>query len=105
MLYHFRAAMALGMIPSHLAIFVDSPMAIKATEIYRQHASDFRESDRLLAEQIDLFTTPRYADCMKQKDSIRLDEAASEPIVILSSSGMANGGRMLGHLKHGLKKP
>ena len=82
-----------GAIPSGLPIFLDSPMAIEATALYRQHAKLLRvpaREMRGLADGVRMVTTVQQ--------SLRL-AGARYPAVIISASGMATGGRVLHHLK------
>ena len=82
-----------GAIPRDLPIFLDSPMAIEATALYRSHAALMRVPAREMRELVDgvrLVTTPQQ--------SMRLT-GARYPSVIISASGMATGGRVLHHLK------
>ena len=82
-----------GAIPSELPIFLDSPMAIEATALYRQHAKLLRvpaREMRGLADGVRMVTTAQQ--------SMRL-AGAHYPAVIISASGMATGGRVLHHLK------
>ena len=55
------------------------------------------------AKKGDLFRTPRFVESMKKSQSLKLCKPAKEPEIILSSSGMANGGRVIEHLKVLLK--
>jgi metallo-beta-lactamase family protein len=71
---------------------MDSPMAIDATEIFRRHCGDHRlDADRCaeVCGSARIVRTP--------EESKRLDEAP-EPIILISASGMATGGRVLHHL-------
>jgi metallo-beta-lactamase family protein len=82
-----------GAIPADLPVFLDSPMAVEATALYRQHGRLLRLQPRelrALADGVRLVVTPQQ--------SMRL-AAARYPAVILSASGMATGGRVLHHLK------
>lgn len=101
-LYDLRILMAAGKIPV-IPVFVDSPMAIKATQVYRHYTNLY---NRAALKQIegggDLFTTPKYAELADWKQSVALDGAASEPIIVVGSSGMAAGGRIMRHLEHRL---
>ncbi|WP_374673351.1 MBL fold metallo-hydrolase RNA specificity domain-containing protein [Ideonella sp.] len=84
---------AAGEIPAHLPIYLDSPMAIEATELYRRHRRLLRVPQREMANLCDgvrLVTTG--------VQSQRLANARM-PGVIISASGMATGGRVLHHLK------
>lgn len=82
-----------GAIPKALPIFVDSPMALEATALYRRHAALLRVNPRemkMLTEGVTLVATVQQ--------SMRLSRSRW-PSVIISASGMATGGRVLHHLK------
>jgi metallo-beta-lactamase family protein len=84
---------AAGAIPTQLPIFLDSPMAVEATALYRQYGALLRVPKRevqTLCDGVRLVTTVQQ--------SIRL-AAARYPAIIISASGMATGGRVLHHLK------
>ncbi len=83
-----------GRIPAQMPIFLDSPMAIAATELYRRHGRLLRVG---AAEQRGLCDGVRLVE--KAAQSMRLS-ATRYPAVIISASGMATGGRVLHHLKH-----
>jgi metallo-beta-lactamase family protein len=88
-----------------LPIYVDSPMAVRATEVYRAHAECFDdETLRLLKEDPDLFGEKRIQYVDKVHDSIALNDRP-EPCVIISASGMCEAGRVLHHLKHNIEDP
>ncbi|HEX7452335.1 MAG TPA: MBL fold metallo-hydrolase, partial [Polyangiaceae bacterium] len=80
-----------GRIP-RLPVFLDSPMAIDATEIYRTHT----EEHRLTREQCQAMC--RSATFAKTSDDSKAIDATSGPMIIISASGMATGGRVLHHL-------
>jgi metallo-beta-lactamase family protein len=101
-LYDLRTLMERGRIPATIPVYVDSPMAIKAGEIYRQHVKDYRKSDQRLARHTDPLSAPLYTECADREQSAALDKRPSEPIIIISSSGNAEGGRVLEHLKQRL---
>jgi metallo-beta-lactamase family protein len=91
-----------GRLPD-IPIYVDSPMAVRATEVFRAHPECFDEETlRLLREQPDLFgeQTVRYVE--KVHESIELNGRPG-PSVIISASGMCEGGRVLHHLKHNIE--
>jgi metallo-beta-lactamase family protein len=93
-----------GRLPD-VPIFVDSPMAIRATEVFRAHPECFNEETlRLLQEQPDLFgeRDVRFVD--KVHESIALNDRR-DPCVIISASGMCEAGRILHHLKHNIEDP
>jgi len=83
-----------------LPVFLDSPMAISATELYRRHAECFKPENGGRCKALE----PRkLAFCRTPEDSMRLNERRG--IVILSASGMCEGGRILHHLRHNLWRP
>jgi metallo-beta-lactamase family protein len=91
-LQRLRAA---GDIPHSLPIYLDSPMAIAATELTLKHRKLLRVSPRELATLKD---GVRFVETGAQ--SQRLSSTRSRyPSVIISASGMATGGRVLHHLK------
>ena len=88
-----------GEIPAKLPIFLDSPMAIQATELYRRHR-------RLL--RVPQAETQRMTDGVRMVTTAAQSQALARsryPSVIISASGMATGGRVLHHLKALLPDP
>jgi metallo-beta-lactamase family protein len=82
-----------GLIPADLPVFLDSPMAIEATALYRRHAKLLRiarAEAQSLADGVRTVATGA--------ESMRLSRHRY-PCVIISASGMATGGRVLHHLK------
>lgn len=83
-------------------IFIDSPMAIKATEVYRKHAELFDEEALAMRKSGDLATNLKTVRmCPTADDSRRLNDVKG-PCLIMAGAGMCTGGRILHHLKHGL---
>ena len=82
-----------GAIAMALPIFVDSPMAVAATALYRQHGALLRVPPGELHRLTD---GVRMVETAQQSQRLA---AARFPAVILSASGMATGGRVLHHLK------
>ena len=79
-------------IPS-VPTFLDSPMAIDATSIFRDHA----EEHALSADECrQMCAVASYASTSDESKAI---DARQGPLVIISASGMATGGRVLHHLK------
>ncbi len=98
-LYDLRELMAAGRIPV-MPVFLDSPMAIEATKVHRKHTNLYNAAAQALLKQgIDPFSPPRYTECKKWSESRKLDKALDEPTIIIGSSGMAAGGRILQHLE------
>jgi metallo-beta-lactamase family protein len=89
-----------------LPIYVDSPMAFEATQIFRRHPECFdREMQRtFLRDRQDPFGFARLKYIRSAEQSKELNDLKS-PHIILSASGMCEGGRVLHHLIHTLPSP
>lgn len=86
-----------------LPIFVDSPLAANATEVFRLHPECFdEETALLLEEEPDLFGE-RLIRYVHSVDESKALNARKEPCVIIAASGMCEAGRILHHLKHGIE--
>jgi metallo-beta-lactamase family protein len=86
-----------GRIPP-LPLFLDSPMATKATDIYRRHPAYFDpETAALLAHGDAPLDYPHSTITRTGKDS-RAIESSPRPFMIVASSGMLTGGRILNHV-------
>jgi metallo-beta-lactamase family protein len=96
-LYHLRRLVAEGAIPS-LPVYVDSPMALAALRVYRRAIEVAEpEIDPELADLADPFDAGRVTEVRDVMDSMALAEVRG-PIIIVSASGMASGGRVVHHL-------
>lgn len=93
-----------GRLPD-LKYFVDSPLAIKATEIIKAHPSEFNEHIQpLLAQGGDPFSFTGLKYVGTTEDSIRLKEF-QDPCVIIASSGTADAGRVRHHIAASISNP
>ena len=98
LLYLFRELIELGRMHS-LPIHVDSPMAIDVTDLYRRHEEDHDlQTEALEAQGIKPFSPPDVHFDRSVEDSKALNDARY-PMVIISASGMATGGRVVHHLE------
>ncbi|GAB4251187.1 MAG: MBL fold metallo-hydrolase [Thermoleophilia bacterium] len=85
-------------------IYVDSPLAVRATEVFRRHREAFdEEAAELIANNGPIFNFPRLHYTQSADESRALNDKRG--VVIISSSGMAEAGRIKHHLKHNLWKP
>jgi len=102
--FMLKELMETGQIP-RLPVYCDSPMAIKAVEIYLKHESEYTDEARALIQKYGTplewpgFTFASTADESKKINTVRY------PSIIISSSGMATGGRILHHLAIRLPDP
>lgn len=102
--FMLKELMEAGQIPK-LPVFCDSPMAIKAVEIYLHHESDYTEEARALIHK---YGSPLewsgFSFASTPEESKKINEA-HYPAIIISSSGMVTGGRILHHLAQRLPDP
>jgi metallo-beta-lactamase family protein len=104
LLFLLKELMETGQAP-RIPVFVDSPMAIKAVEIYLNYVCDFNdEACQLIEKYGSPLTWPGFHFAAKQEDSKAINEMRY-PCIIVSSSGMVTGGRILHHLLHRLPDP
>lgn len=99
MLYLIRQLEDQNAIPK-LAVYVDSPMANHATDVYLNHPEDHRliVRDGTLVSPI---CTSHY-ETVKSPDDSMLLCMKDGPMIVISAAGMLTGGRILHHLKHRL---
>jgi metallo-beta-lactamase family protein len=86
-----------GRIPA-VPVFLDSPMALEALKHYTEHANELDPDVRTGRGQVSAFMTKRFQAITSDRQSSELT-ASRAPSIIISSSGMATGGRLLRHLK------
>lgn len=89
-----------------IPVYVDSPLAVNATEVFRLHPECFdRETYRLfLQDGHDPFGFKRLTYVREVEDSKKLNDL-NTPCLIISASGMAEAGRVLHHLRNHIGKP
>jgi metallo-beta-lactamase family protein len=83
-----------GEIPNSLPVFLDSPMAVHTTQLFEQHQGEHRLSSK------EAHALTHCATMVNSTDESRALASRHGPMVILSASGMATGGRVLHHLAH-----
>jgi metallo-beta-lactamase family protein len=101
LVYDLHQLSEAGRLPS-IAFYVDSPLALNVTEVFRRHPEVFdRETLAFIAEEDgrDPFGFSRLTYIRDAEQSKQLN-ARHEPAVIISPSGMCEGGRVQHHLKH-----
>lgn len=87
-----------------MPVFVDSPLAVKATEVFTRHTECYDEEIKnLLAKGDDPFEFPglKYVTSVNDSKKINL---IKDPCIIIAGSGMCTGGRIKHHLKNRLKE-
>jgi metallo-beta-lactamase family protein len=80
-----------------LPVYVDSPMATEALKFYTARVSELDEEMRPPQKQVSMFATARFQTIASPQQSKELT-ASRRSAIVISSSGMATGGRVLHHM-------
>ncbi|MCY1649483.1 MBL fold metallo-hydrolase [Streptomyces sp. SL203] len=95
-----------GILPATVPVFVDSPMALAALDVYREavrgHSPELR--GEVLAQGSAALSPDPFLATRTVQESIAVNDVTG-PAVIVSSAGMATGGRVLHHLRRLLPDP
>ena len=102
-LYWIRQLEKRARIPA-LPVYVDSPMASEALRFYSQRASELDPEMQPGHKDVSTFATARYQAIASPQQSKELT-ANRRPAIVISSSGMATGGRVLHHMAAALPDP
>lgn len=91
-------------IPS-IPIFVDSPLAVNVTDVFRKHPEEFdEEATRFIENGENPFGFKRLTYIRDVSESKKLNDLHG-PFVVISASGMAEAGRVLHHLRNNIEDP
>lgn len=88
-----------NLISQEIPVYLDSPMAEKATIIYQKYSSFLNDEIKKDFMTSDPFSFPGMQIIRDHKDSSRLDDISGAKVII-AGSGMMTGGRILGHAQH-----
>jgi metallo-beta-lactamase family protein len=105
LLYILRQGVEANRLPPSTPVYVDSPMAISATEIFKRYPDCYSPAVAELFHQgKDPFALPGLHFARERADSIAINQVKGGAI-IMAGSGMATGGRVVHHLRHNLARP
>ena len=103
-IFILKELMEAGQIPK-IPVFCDSPMAIKAVQIFLKHTEEYSEQTKQLIRQYGSpLTWEGFSFASTAQESKKINDSHA-PCIIVSSSGMATGGRVLHHLAQRLPNP
>lgn len=103
-LYHLDELFCAGVVKT-FPVYLDSPMAIEATRIYRNHPDLFDDEATALERACQIIRSREHViPTPTPQDSMKLNDMPG-PCLIMAGSGMCNAGRILHHLRHGLADP
>ncbi len=101
-LFFLREGVENSRLPRSMQVFLDSPMAISATEIFKRHPECYdEETAQLFREGHDPMSLPGLRFSREAEESIAINRIGGG-VVIMAGSGMCTGGRVRHHLKHNL---
>jgi len=105
LVYHLNMMMFAKDVPP-VPVFVDSPLAVNASSIFRKHPECFDDETRWFVQQASHpaldFKMLTYIQSVEESKALNLRQ---DPMVIISASGMAETGRILHHLKNNIENP
>lgn len=104
LLYVLRELEEAGKIPT-LPVYVDSPMAIEATQVFEKRISEMDMESRIETIRGKKIFNPKNLHVCKSRDESKEINDIMTPAIIISSSGMATAGRVLHHLEKRLSNP
>jgi len=103
LIYHLGKMKRAGHLPRH-RVFIDSPMAIRVSDVYERHQGLFNHDDPHFREFIKAgwdSWLPGLTYTKSAEESMGLNRI-TEGAIVIAGSGMCTGGRILHHLKHNL---
>ncbi len=87
-----------------MPIYLDSPLAIKLTAVYKKHMNVFNETAQKALSHDDIFTFPGLKITLATEESKEILRAPN-PKIVIAGSGMSNGGRIIHHELNYLPDP
>jgi metallo-beta-lactamase family protein len=105
LVYHLNMMMFARDVPP-VPVFVDSPLAVNASQVFRKHPECFDDEARWFVQQAQHpaldFKLLKYVQSVDESKALNLRK---DPMIIISASGMAETGRILHHLKNNIEDP
>jgi metallo-beta-lactamase family protein len=97
LIYQLKLLRAAGRIPA-LPVYVDSPLTVKLTDVFRLHPECYDRETRALLQESSPFEFEGLRYISDVEDSKAID-ATDRPAIVIAGSGMCEGGRILHHLR------
>jgi metallo-beta-lactamase family protein len=104
LLYYFRELQDAGRMP-RIPLYIDSPMATSVTQLYSQSKEEHDEDMKIAIADGESSLEPLGLQYVRDREQSKALNKQSGPQVIISGSGMANGGRIKHHLRTRLSSP
>ncbi|NOX59134.1 MAG: MBL fold metallo-hydrolase [Planctomycetes bacterium] len=103
--YFYHQLLHAGLIKKRIPIIVDSPLASKATEIFRQHPEIFDEEAAGFKKEAGAIFRSDMCEYTASVEDSKALQRRDESMIIVSASGMCEAGRILHHLKNNVSNP
>lgn len=103
-LYYLRELQDANRMP-RIPIFIDSPMAVSATRLYADSKEEHDQDMKISISENASSLEPHLLSLIRDREQSKALNKQSGPMVIIAGSGMANGGRIVHHLKFRLGDP
>lgn len=104
LLYYIKVLQVQGRI-GRIPIFLDSPMAVSASELYMRSKEEHDKDMKLALERGDNPIEPDYLETVRDREQSKALNSRSGPMIVIAGSGMATGGRIVHHLMQRLSRP
>lgn len=104
LLYYFRILQNQGRMP-RIPIYIDSPMAVSVTHVYADAKEDLDQEMLESVREGKSELEPDGINFVRDRETSKALNSQKGPLVIISGSGMANGGRVTHHLQHRMPDP
>ena len=105
LIYHLNMMMFANDVPP-APVFVDSPLAVNASQVFKKHPEYFDDETRWFVQQASHpaldFKLLTYVQSVEESKALNLRK---DPMIIISASGMAETGRILHHLRNNIENP
>jgi metallo-beta-lactamase family protein len=107
LVYDLHVMIENGSIPHNVPVYVDSPLAVNASDIFRAHPECFdEETNQFIAQgrhrEVLGFDHLTYIRSVEESKALNMRK---DPMIIISASGMAENGRIRHHLKYNIEDP
>ncbi|MHC4090694.1 MAG: MBL fold metallo-hydrolase RNA specificity domain-containing protein [Planctomycetota bacterium] len=102
--YHLQEEIEAGRIPRH-PVFVDSPLAAEATEVFLMHPECYDADAQQLRSHAGQLFGPSCCTLIRNVEESKRLHKRKEPCAIISASGMCEAGRIRHHIKNNVQNP
>lgn len=102
LLYYMGQAVREGKLPPDIPIYLDSPAAMRATQVYRKHGELYDQDAAKLARTGNFEQDLKRFRIIESPTESRALNESWDPCVIIAGSGMCEGGRIVHHIRHNI---